>query len=125
MGQDEDLSDDAEEAGEVELDEDELETLKESERQGKQSGSLSTKKDAFVKKHDYTEMFPGVFPSENAKPTPTIAKLRGDDLLIMRSLIKKYDSNFDRMFMDISLNYMQWSKGELKKKYKAYQTHHQ
>lgn len=43
----------------------------------------------------------------------------------MKRLIEKYDDDFDDMFKDIKLNYMQWSKGELKKKYKAMHAHGQ
>lgn len=39
---------------------------------------------------------------------------------IMKKLIKKYGDDFDKMFKDIKMNYMQWTKGQLKKKYGQY-----
>jgi len=48
------------------------------------------------------------------------AKLRGDDVFIMERLIKKHSDDFDAMFRDIKLNYMQWSRGQLKTKSKSY-----
>ena len=57
-----------------------------------------------------------MFPSKDAPKIPTIAKLRGDDVGIMHRLYKKHGDDVDKMFRDIGLNYMQWSKSELKKK---------
>ena len=74
---------------------------------------------------DLTQLFPGQFKSkDDIVYGPSVAKLRGDDLKITTRLIKKYGDNIDKMFKDIKLNYMQWSKGELKKKILAYQAHH-
>jgi len=60
---------------------------------------------------------------EDIVPAIPQAKLRGDDIFIMQRLIKKYDDDFDSMFKDIKLNHMQWSKSELKTKYKSYFAH--
>ena len=108
--------DEADEAGEEELQEGDFEAAEEPAGHARRTGSKSTKTDIHVKKRDYTELFPGVFPSKDAAPTPTIAKLRGDDVGIMRRLIKKYGDDVEKMFRDVGLNYMQWSKSELKKK---------
>ena len=43
----------------------------------------------------------------------------------MRKLIKKYDDDIDKMFKDVKLNYMQWSKSKLKVNLKAYFDYHQ
>ena len=43
-----------------------------------------------------------------------------DDISMMRQLIRKYGDDFSSMFKDIKLNFMQYSKGQLKAKYKAY-----
>ena len=61
---------------------------------------------------DYDKIFPGVFLAEkDIVRGPSVAKLRGDELKIMRELVQKYDDNIDRMFMDIKTNILQWSKG--------------
>jgi len=67
-------------------------------------------------------MFKDLFPTK--APGPSVKKLRGDDVFIVKRLVDKYGEEIDRMFMDIKINYMQWSKSELKKKIKAYQIHH-
>ena len=113
---------DADEGGEEEVQEGDFEEIQEK-YENKVNFNQSKKQPA--KKHDYTKLFPGVFPSEKAAPTPTIAKLRGDDVEIMRRLITKYDDDVDGMFRDIKTNYMQWSKGEIKKKLHSYSVHHQ
>ena len=52
-------------------------------------------------------MFPGVFQFKSEmKPYASQSKLRGDDLLIMKKLIKKYGEDIDMMAKDIKLNYM-------------------
>ena len=61
--------------------------------------------------------------AEDVVPAIPESKLRGDDKHIMERLIKKHSDDFDAMFKDAKLNYMQWSKGELKKKYKGYFAH--
>ena len=77
-------------------------------------------------KVDYTQLFPGVFKYEkDIVRGPSVSKLRGDDVDIMKSLIDKYDDDFDAMFKDIKLNYLQWSKTVLKTKHKAYYSHNQ
>ena len=71
-------------------------------------------------------MFPGVFLTEKeraAKATPSLAKLRGDELKIMRDLVKKYGDDVDGMFRDIKTNVLQWSVGQLKKKKEALRAH--
>ena len=78
-----------------------------------------------VMKRDYNEVFPGVFKAEkDITYNPSVAKLRGDDLLITTKLHEKYGEDIDRMFLDIKTNYLQWSKGELAKKLKALKVHH-
>ena len=54
------------------------------------------------------------------KPFASQSKLRGDDLAIMKRLIKKYDEDVDSMFKDIKINYMQWSKSKLNTNLKAF-----
>ena len=66
-------------------------------------------------------MFPGVFQFKaDMKPYASQSKLRGDDLAIMKRLIKKYDEDVDSMFKDIKINYMQWSKSKLNTNLKAF-----
>jgi hypothetical protein len=60
---------------------------------------------------------------EGVEHVKTIKKLSSDDIPIMRKLVNKYGDNISKMFRDIKLNYMQWSKGELRKKYDAYMQH--
>ena len=55
---------------------------------------------------------------------PSVAKLRGDDVGILRKLVAKYQADFTRMHIDIKLNYMQWSKSELRKKVESYNHYH-
>ena len=58
-------------------------------------------------KRDYNLLFPGVFKAEkDITYGPSLAKLRGDDLLITKSLHAKYGDNVDKMFKDIKLNYL-------------------
>ena len=72
------------------------------------------------KQKDYNELFPGVFKyASEIEPYESVPKLRGDDLHIMQRLEKKYGDDIDKMFTDIKLNYMQWSKSVLKKKHRA------
>ena len=62
-------------------------------------------------------MFPGVFKAEkDIIRGPAVAKLRGDELIIMRKLTEKYGDDIDKMFLDIKTNVLQWSKGQLRKK---------
>jgi Ribosome biogenesis protein Nop16 len=49
-----------------------------------------------------------------------VKKLSSDDASMMRQLIRKYGDDFKRMFVDIKLNFMQYSKGQLKAKYRSY-----
>ena len=106
-----------EEAGEEEVDEDYF------ENQGTEEKKSTKKKQGAPKQEwDHAEMFKDLFPTKVRGPS--VKKLRGDDVHIMKRLIDKYGDNVDRMFMDIKLNYMQWSKGELKIKIKAYKIHH-
>ena len=75
-------------------------------------------------KKDYNELFGGVFKYEkDIVRGPSVAKLRGDDVDIMKALIAKYNDDFESMFKDIKTNYLQWSVGELKKKHTAYYAH--
>ena len=53
------------------------------------------------------------------KPYASQSKLRGDDLIITKSLIKKYGEDVDLMSRDIKLNYMQWSKSKINTNLKA------
>jgi nucleolar protein 16 len=50
----------------------------------------------------------------------THKKLNMDDVSMMKQLIRKYGDNFSAMFRDIKTNFMQYSKGQLKSKYKSY-----
>ena len=70
-------------------------------------------------KPDLVEVF-GI--RADAKFVETPNKLNCDDVSMMRQLIKKYGDNFKAMFKDIKLNFMQYSKGQLKQRYKAF--HH-
>jgi hypothetical protein len=72
---------------------------------------------------DYLELFPNIISEKDVTRGPPEAKLRGDDVHIVRKLIKKYGEDVDRMFRDIKINVMQWSKGELHKKIRAYYAH--
>ena len=54
-----------------------------------------------------------------AKETPSVAKLRGDELVIMRLLVEKHGDDDDAMFRDIKTNVLQWSVGQVKKKKEA------
>ena len=82
------------------------------------------KKKKAKQKHTLSDVFAGMLPNkEDIVPAIPQAKLRGDDVHIMARLIKKYDDDFDAMHRDIKLNYMQWSKGQLKTKYKSYFAH--
>ena len=47
-------------------------------------------------------------------------KLNMDDVSMMKQLIRKYGDDFSAMFRDIKTNFMQYSKGQLKSKYKSY-----
>ena len=58
------------------------------------------------------------------KPYASQSKLRGDDLIITKRLIKKYGQDADLMSRDIKLNYMQWSKSKINTNLKAIQAHH-
>ena len=48
-----------------------------------------------------------------------MAKLRGDELVIMRSLVEKHGDDVNAMFRDIKTNVLQWSVGQVKKKREA------
>ena len=75
-------------------------------------------------KRDYNELFPGCFKNEaDIVRGPSVAKLRGDDLLITRELVNKHGDNIKAMTRDIKLNYMQWSKSVVAKMHKAYFAH--
>ena len=54
---------------------------------------------------------------------PGVAKLRGDDLILMRRLVKKHDHDLEAMFRDIKVNVMQWSKSVLTMKLKALESY--
>ena len=49
-----------------------------------------------------------------------VKKLSSDDASMMRQLIARYGDNFKKMFADIKLNFMQYSKGQLRTKYRAF-----
>ena len=73
---------------------------------------------------DFNTLFEGVFQEEkDIVRGPSVAKLRGDDLILMRRLVKKHDHDVDAMFRDIKVNYMQWSKSVLTKKIKALESY--
>lgn len=80
------------------------------------------------KKPELKELFPHVKAAEFKQ---TGKKLSTDEISIMKQLIKKYGDDYkvrvlllltalQKMFKDIKLNFMQWSKGELKTKYNLY-----
>ncbi len=46
--------------------------------------------------------------------------MSSDDVPMIRKLIAKYEDDIKSMFRDIKLNFMQYSKGQLKSKLKAY-----
>ena len=65
-------------------------------------------------KQDYNELFKGQFMYEkDIVRGPSVAKLRGDDVGIMKTLIGVYDDDVKGMAKDIKNNYMQWSRSEL------------
>ena len=49
-----------------------------------------------------------------------VKKLSSDDISMMKQLIAKHQDNFKAMFKDIKVNFMQYSKGQLKNRYKAF-----
>ena len=55
----------------------------------------------------------------DAKATPSVAKLRGDELVIMRLLVEKHGDDDLKMSRDIKTNVLQWSVGQVKKKREA------
>lgn len=77
-----------------------------------------------VHSRDYNDIFPGVFKNQkDIVYGPSVAKLRGDDLNIVEKLVAKYGNDLGKMVRDIKLNYMQWSKSEMKKKHAAFFAH--
>ncbi|CDW86839.1 UNKNOWN [Stylonychia lemnae] len=70
------------------------------------------------KKPKLTELFDLQSAKEFKK---TGKKLSSDDASMMKQLINKYGDDFKKMFKDIKLNFMQYSKGQLKEKYRTYQ----
>ena len=77
-----------------------------------------TKKSKAVKP-DLVKVFDLKQPEE-VKYEECIKKLTSDDVAIMKKLINKYGDDIKSMFKDIKLNFMQYSKGQLKNKHKAY-----
>jgi len=66
-----------------------------------------------------------VFDLKPESETPfkeTVKKISSDEVSIMRQLIAKYGDNFKLMFKDTKLNFMHYSKGQLKQRYRSY--HH-
>ena len=61
-------------------------------------------------------------PESEAPFKETVKKISSDDVSIMRQLIAKYGDNFKLMFKDTKLNFMHYSKGQLKQRYRSY--HH-
>lgn len=72
-----------------------------------------------AKKPDLAKVF-NLKAKEEVKYEECHKKLNSDDVSMMRQLIKKYGEDFKAMFRDIKLNFMQYSKGQLKAKYKSY-----
>ena len=65
---------------------------------------------------DLTSVFPELKPLSECKVEKTKHKLKYDEVNIIEKLIKRHgspedDDNVDKMFRDIKLNYLQWSKG--------------
>mmetsp|Transcript_13901 Transcript_13901/g.21670 ORF Transcript_13901/g.21670 Transcript_13901/m.21670 type:complete len:126 (+) Transcript_13901:150-527(+) len=75
-------------------------------------------------KKDLTTLFPSLIAKADIKPYVSVAKLRGDDVQIMKRLVDKHDDDLGAMARDIKTNVMQWSKSELKRKREAYIAHH-
>ena len=48
---------------------------------------------------------------EEVKYEDCVKKLHSDDVSMMKQLIAKYGDDFSKMFKDIKLNFMQYSKG--------------
>ena len=65
----------------------------------------------------------GTFKNEDQVEAATVAKLRGDDVAIVRNLVNKYDDDFGAWARDIKMNFMQWSKGECKRMHRRYFAH--
>ena len=83
-------------------------------------------KDQKKEPKDFTKVFPGVFLTEKERALragPSVAKLRGDELIIMRELVQKYGDDLEAMFRDIKTNVLQWSVGQIKKKREALFAH--
>ena len=72
-----------------------------------------------AKRPDLTKVFDLKKPEE-VKYEECIKKLTSDDIQLMRKLIAKYGDDIKSMFKDIKLNFMQYSKGQLRNKHKAY-----
>lgn len=62
----------------------------------------------------------GLKNADEVKFEDTVKKLNGDEVSMMRQLIAKYGDNFKAMQRDIKINFMQYSKGQLKSKYRSY-----
>ena len=77
------------------------------------------KKTSKVAKPDLAKVFE-LKKDEEVECEECHKKLHNDDVSMMRQLIKKYDDDFSAMFRDIKMNFMQYSKGQLKAKCKAY-----
>ncbi len=73
---------------------------------------------------DLSEVFKSLKPQSEAKFEKTIKKLNEDETKIVQKLIAKYENNYRGMQRDIKLNFMQWSKGQAKKKCETYLNHH-
>ena len=77
------------------------------------------KKNSKAAKPDLAKVF-DLKKQEEVKYEECHKKLNSDDVSMMKQLIAKYGNDFKRMFVDIKLNFMQYSKGQLKAKYNSY-----
>ena len=94
------------------IDSEDDEDLSEEELAPKRKGSA---------KPDLAKVFE-LKPESEAPFKETVKKISSDDVSIMRQLIAKYGDNFKLMFKDTKLNFMHYSKGQLKQRYRSY--HH-
>lgn len=72
---------------------------------------------------DLTQLFPEIKPLDECDVSLTKKKLKHDEVKIVERLIAKYGAgpeNHGRMFKDIKLNYLQWSKGQISQKIQVY-----
>ncbi|CAE8599081.1 unnamed protein product [Polarella glacialis] len=69
---------------------------------------------------DMKEMYKNVLPKKIPKKGAHPVKVNEDEAPIIKTLMKKHGDDYDKMFWDIKVNVMQWTKSEVMKKVKAF-----